>query len=1188
MGVQWTPEQKRAIELPSGKGNILVNAAAGSGKTAVLVERICEKIRLEKRDIDSFLVVTFTKAAAAGMKEKIEHRFRDELEKSETISDQRFWRRQVSLLSMSDITTIDSFCLNTVKNNFQHIGIDPNFFIMDDAEYKLLRVKTAEELFDRLYEQNDKDFLNLIDKYADFRSDDKLIRLIFYIHDFISEFAEPMEWLDDKAAMYTDNMSDSKWAELCIKGYVHAVAKNAYYSAKRLLNKILYNATGLELDFSENPFATDKTREKYGRITDSLEIICSAMEELLALNTIDELCGWNIKYDCGAGLLSENMPSRITNELKEINGFEEFMKEAKDIKKNIETSLSVMALKTPEEFFERKKAVLLKETTAELTKLIKLFDADLMKAKHKRNSYTFLDVEHMTYELFRDNTDIRRDYTEKYYEILIDEYQDTNGLQDAIFTKISHDNIFMVGDLKQSIYLFRGGDPYIFKEKSKLYENDGNNGIKVNLSRNFRSRREIIDSVNDIFGCIMSETVGDVDYSGSERLVCGVDSEKDDFYRSELHIVANIKTDENEESLEYLEAEYIAKRIKELHGKEFFDSKNGISRPLRYSDFTVLLRAVKNRAKVYEDVFTKYGIPFFAEINDYFQNSEIKAMTALISVIDNVRQDVPLITALRSALFNFTDSELAYIKIHFGKDKKCFYECIKDCAASEGYLSGRCRAVTSSISRWRQYTKRKSVANLIWSIYEETGFYDCASAVGGERAQSNLRLLYERAKQYERSGFKGLFSFTRYIESLKDRRDDIAGARIIRHDVVSLMTIHKSKGLEFPVVILGGLGLMSLKVGNLGDSRVSLHKELGIGLSYPDIENGFYGITPFKLITDNLNKREAISENMRLLYVALTRAQYKLIAVAAYNFATDDLFNNRKLKWSGAVSNGKMDIADVMSCSTYGDWLIPAAMKSCFWKVIESCFAESETLTGETVPEEHIVENEQELRDAVYRLLDYEYPYFASTVIPSRTTATEMKEIRRKKQKKVGAIPSAPEFMSKKENAAKRGTAYHNSVAYINLDVIRAELSEVSIASELERLVSEGYVDGRYTDDKMVQKLLKMFRSEQGQRLLQSENVFREKSFQMLIDTIEYNETDADGEKMILQGVIDCFFTEFDGTTVLIDYKTDKIINDDVSAAVENYTLQLELYEKAIEQIAGLKVNEKYLYLFDINKAIKI
>ncbi|MDY3032107.1 MAG: helicase-exonuclease AddAB subunit AddA [Clostridia bacterium] len=1188
MGVKWTPEQKRAIELPSGQGNILVSAAAGSGKTAVLVERIFSKVSGEKRDIDSFLVVTFTKAAAEGMKEKIEQRFRNALENGEDETEKMFWNRQLRLLDMTEITTIDAFCLNVLKNNFQHLGIDPNFFIMDNVEYILMRERAADKLFENYYKTGDEGFFRLVDRYAGFRSDSGLVKVIFAIYDFISYFAEPIKWLEEKAAAYKKDAGMQEWGRLLMDGYLRPYAVRTAATAEGMLDELLNTATGLNESFLISEHAAEETRTVYGRITDSLELIHTAMTELAEVSDIGGIEEWCVRYDSGSALLAENMPSRITNKLREIEGFEEYMKRTKELKQSIEST--VKGLMISEADFDSDTGAELADTAALLARVTAEFEAELINAKHKRNAYTFLDIEHMVYELFRDNEDVRREYTNRYGEILIDEYQDTNGLQDAIFKSISHDNIFMVGDLKQSIYRFRGGDPYIFKDKASEYVSEESSGTKVELAKNFRSRPEVIDSVNAVFDSVMSERAGDVDYSGGERLVCGQGGEKEDFYRSELHLIANIKS--GGETSDYIEAEHAADVIKELHGKEFYDAKLGIRRNLRYSDFTILLRAVKNSAAVYSEVFEKYGIPLFAELNDYFENGEVQAMTALLNVIDNAHRDVPLMTALRSALFGFSDEDIAYIRINFGRGGVPLYESLKRCAAGGGDMSGRCRKAVGSIERWREYTKQKSVANLIWTIYEETGFYDCAAAAGGEASQANLRLLYERAKQYESSGIKGLFSFTRYIENLKERSEDMSGARVLRHDAVGLMTIHKSKGLEFPVVILGGMGKKSLVHKPDGDGRAALHKDFGMGLMYPDVENEYYASTPYKQLVELQNKREDISEKMRILYVAMTRPQYKMIVMGTYVFADDDKLEEKKEQWRNALTDGKMDSEEVISAQTYGDWIIPAAMASSDWEVKEIKYQKSEDEPEEKTESEPvpIAENGEELKKAVYSLLDYRYPYEKSTVIPSRTTATEMKEIRREKKKLpyVGGA-SRPAFLSDKKDSAKRGTAYHDSVAYIDLEKMRRNADAETVQSELERLAEEGRIDALYIDEEMVEKILAFFNGELGRRMLSAKQVYRERNFQTLMNASEY-EGDGGGadEMMILQGVIDCFFVEDDGRAVLIDYKTDKIINGDVSVAVDNYTLQLELYAGAIKSVAGIDINEKYLYLFDINDAVAI
>lgn len=1165
MDVKWTPEQKKAIDMPSGNGNILVSAAAGSGKTAVLVERIFQKIKNDKVNIDKFLVVTFTNAAADGMKEKIEQRFRKEIAEA-SHEEKKFWQKQLRLIDMADINTMDAYCMNILKNNFQNIGIDPNFFIIDDAEYKLLRDETAESLFERLYDEQNEDFLSLIDKYASFKDDNRLIAILFKIHSFISNFAEPMEWLKEKTEMYMDDMSQSPFVVYLINDYIRPETDKFHFAA---------------VNIEKNIPSAD---ERYKPLTDSLEIICTALKELRNADSLEKICAWNIKYDDKEKIFKAPLPARINDKLKEIDGFEESLNRIRTLVKKITESLEIVNFKTTEEFTKPEQMCVLKETAKQLYDLTKIFDDELMKVKHKRNAYTFLDIEHMTYELFKNNSDIRRDYTNKYCEILIDEYQDTNGLQDSIFASISHDNIFMVGDLKQSIYRFRGGDPYIFKDKGKKYKEGS--GTKIDLSKNFRSRADVIDSVNSVFDSVMSDAVGDVDYSGDERLKLGVVGEKEDFYCSELHIIKRMTDTAQTESDETIEAEYTARQILRLKGQLFTDSKKNCRRPLQYSDFTILVREKKRSAPAYEAVFEKYNIPLVAEVSDYFENSEIKAMTALISVIDNVRQDIPLVTALRSALFNFTDSDLAYIKINCGQGKDCFYESVTECANTDNRLSAKCKRTVSMIERWRIYTRQKSVAQLIRIIYEETGFYDYAAVAGGETAQSNLMMLYERAKFYENSGAKGLFSFVKYIDNLKERSKDIAGAKAIRNDTVTLMTIHKSKGLEFPIVFLNGMGRNSLRVGADRESRVLLHKDWGIGLMYPDAENGFYQDTVYKKLIEYRGKSEEISEKMRVLYVAMTRAQYKLIATAVCEFKDNDDFRNRVETWRG-VETDSIRSDSIASANEYVSWIIPAAMKSKDWKVIFEEPVIEEPLSEEPEKEVEIIDKTA-LKESVYKILDYEYPYSVSKDIPSRTTATEMKAMN-DTHKRHTAIVSKPMFMTEQKSAAKRGTAYHNAAAFIDFEKLRDGINETVIDDEIKRLCGRGYINEKHIDKTAADKLLKLFISDIGKRMISAGEIYREKNFQVLMDSSCYKMSIPrdKSEKMILQGVIDCFFVE-DGEVVLIDYKTDKIRNGNTEEVKENYKIQIDLYAKAIQEITGLRVKERYLYLFDIDKAIKI
>lgn len=1163
MSEQWTQEQKKTIDMPCGCGNILVSAAAGSGKTAVLVERLFDKISKNKMDVDSFLVVTFTNAAASEMKSKIENRLLKELENSHNYDDELFWTKQIKLIGTAQISTIDSFCINTMRNNFQYAGIDPNFIIMDNMEYMLLCDNVIDELFDDLYESGEEWFLWIVDRYADFRSDDRFVRLIKYIYNFIGAFAEPFSWLRLQTENYRTDMENSHLVKLCIEAYIKPLANDM--------------AAALDNTIAQLKEKCDDYEQKYAMISESIINMKTAMDKLKNISGLDELFDWNKEYKHCENLLAEAFPKRLSSKQRKDEIINEFVDKVKKLNGEAVRISGLMPYTSTDELRQSLKSDELAKIAESLFKIISEFDKRLMNEKHKRNSYTFSDIERMTYNLFRDNPDIKENYRKKYNEIMIDEYQDTNGLQDAIFSSISNNNIFMVGDLKQSIYRFRGGDPYIFKAKSQAY-NAESAGVKIELSKNFRSRGEIIDSVNDIFDNIMSDKIGDVEYKEKERLECGVNDDEDSRYYSEFYVLG-IKEAENEETdVEFEEALYTAKLIKNMCGTIFYDFKLGRKRPLQYGDFTVLLREVKNSAQIYSEAFEKLGVPLLAEVNDYFENHEIKVMMSLISVIDNAKQDIPLFTVLRSLIFGFSDTDIARVVINSSDSHGSLYESIEKYAKNRTKLGEKCDRAVKCIKRWREYLKYKSVASLIWTIYEETGFHDKAAAVGGETARENLRLLYRRAKKYENSGFRGLFSFTRYMENLKEKGEDINGAGAIRNDAVSLMTIHKSKGLEFPVVILGGLGKKSLRKQIGIERRVLLHKDYGIGLMYPDMENERYLPTVFNMFIEDKINAEELSEKMRLLYVAMTRPKYKLIATAAYKIETDDGLE----KMQDKLRSRKVEIKNAQR---YADWILPSALCSEFWKVEFENLEKMDT-EEEVVQEVKLSEGGENLRSMVEYILDYKYPYLDSTVIPSRTTPTQLKALNMPKTYDYSSI-RRPNFALKGKDPARRGTAYHNLAAYIDLGAVTQNLSYDTVNVELDRLVAEGRIEKEYADEDMVISMLKYLQSRLGKRMLNAKKIYREKSFQLMVDSSLYKPTSLK-EDMILQGIIDCFFVEDDSEAVLVDYKTDKIVDGNTQNVRESYTQQLELYAMAIEKALGIKVKEKYLYLFDIGEALKI
>lgn len=1219
----WTKAQQEAIDAPVGKGSILVGAAAGSGKTAVLVERVITKLLDGETDIDRLLIVTFTDAAAGEMKEKIIDRLQRALDEAKNAEEEERLKRQLRLAGGADITTIDAFCLRTVKNNFHSIGVDPGFFIADTAEAELLMDDSLDALFNDLYIAGDERFLSLVDKYASNRDDKLLKRLILKIYRFIQSFAEPEKWLDDAASVYVEDMSRGEWAKKYIidEGCVKLGREYEEYFIS-LAEEMIITAGGDTENFEEYIGGADESMKKYwGTLWPGMCLCINAAKELAAVTDWDSAYEFYKKYIEPKGGMDELTPSKMPKtKLSSDEDWKDFCQRRNDLKKPFKAAAKKLVNMSADDFNSEVGSVALAKTARDLVWLVKSFDSAYTAKKESRAMKEFHDIEHLAYRLFCENSAVRDEYREKYDEILIDEYQDTNGLQDAIFTTISRDkkNIFMVGDLKQSIYGFRGGDPSIFKRRRNDYKSVGADGRNIVLSQNFRSRQEILKSVNDIFSCVMSDEAGDVAYEGDELIVrddereCYPPAEADN--TSELHLLSIIGQDEEPELpdsaagvSDKLEASYVADRICELLDGNYkiCDKETGRYRNIRCRDITILSKSVRYVSDVYMKALKSRGIPAFVELENYFERREIQLMLTLISLIDNHLQDIPLVSVMRSPIGGFTDNELAQIRL-FAPYTEYFYYAVRDCAKkTTDDLGEKCKRLIDFLERWRGYVKRKSVANLIWTIYSETGFYDFMGVLeGGEEAQANLRLLYERAKKYEQSGFKGLFNFLRYIEKLQNRSEDLSGAKLIgeNHDVVRIMTIHKSKGLEFPVVFLTGTG-KRLRGKPETESRVLLNKDLGFGLKYADAENSYYKDTPMCTLVAEVNAAEELAEAMRLMYVGMTRAKEKLIVTGVRKHPMAEGREGEMERWRSLInSQGVMTPENALKAKCCMDWLYPAAMNAENWRLVEAGTAD---LSGVSDDENVKIESEKpsaELAAAVGEILDFKYKYPESGVIPSKTSVSALKQLYSGDDEEhmestpneydFTAMSRTPRFMRDKTPANEIGTAHHQLMSYIDLDGIRnSEDRTEFIKSELERIADAGQIDAEAITEDMAKHCAEFFESALGERMLAARTVMRERNFQIAIPAKLYDNRlgeDYDDETMILQGVIDCFFEEEDGV-VLLDYKTDKVSGENGMEEIkEKYRLQLDLYAEAIEKITKKSVKEKYLYLFSVKSVVQL
>ncbi len=1231
----WTQSQLEAINAASGEKSILVSAAAGSGKTAVLVERIITMI-LNGTDIDRLLVVTFTEAAAAEMKEKIISRLQLALDETDNAQTAARLKRQLRFAGSADIATIDAFCLRAVRNNFHVLGIDPSFLVADPTEGALITDEVIEELFSELYSSGDERFLRLVEMYASNRNDDGLKDLITMIYGFIQTFAEPLDWLGEKAEMYAEKMSESRWEkEFVIKRCcrdVGAAYRKKFAGIAAEMIKICSGKMPAYEDIDDILKSDENAARYWAELWTGIKLCCDAAKTLEAVKDRSEACEFYEKYIRPTGGM-DNLTRRNKSKTKLASDeeWDYILTKRNELKKQFRAACVVD--KNAADFDESLDGASMKKTLDDIIWLVREFNARFAAKKDARGVKEFSDIEHLTYRLFSENESIRNEYINKYDEILIDEYQDTNGLQDAIFESISRDkkNIFMVGDLKQSIYAFRGGDPDIFKRKSRAYAN-GDGGRRIVLSQNFRSRTEILESVNDLFSSVMSDRIGDVVYEGDELIVrdkereCYPEGAEDTDHATEMHCIM-LSADGEGGNRDYIEARYIADRINELinGGYKIFDKELGRYRNASYKDITILSRAVRGSADTYLRALSDKGIPAFVEVEDYFEKREIVLMLSLISVIINHLQDIPLAAVMRSPIGGFTDNELALVRIH-SRDRRSVYDAVKaysENGADEG-IRAKCSLLIKNLERWRGYTKRKSAANLIWTLYEETGIYDFMGALeGGFEAQANLKLLYERARQYEAAGFRGLFNFTKYIERLQSRSADISGAKLIgeSHDVVRIMTIHKSKGLEFPIVFLAGAG-KRINVERR-EPRILLHKELGFGMSYVNAEKSFYRDTVMKSIVRSARRDEEISETMRILYVALTRAREKLIVTSAFRYTSEEKRDEQIARWKNMTDiYGVMDPDDAAEARCFADWIVPAAMRHPnTWKLVTTDSVSDETEAG-TANEIKYSEPSAELTEAVGRMLDFKYMYPESGSVPSKTSVSAIKQMAeyiggeelfeaRRSEFDYSYMAKKPKFMEDKIAASEIGTMYHGVMADIDLGKIReADDIPAAVREETERLIREGRLDaetvsGVYGSDsaektaageraefvpKMEEQIAELFESDLGRRMLAADRLYRESSFQIEIPANVYDAKlggEYSGETVILQGIIDCWFEE-DGEVVLVDYKTDRCTAETAHKIAEKYRIQLQLYADAIEKITKKSVKKKYLYLFSVKSVVEL
>jgi ATP-dependent helicase/nuclease subunit A len=1171
----WTEDQQKAIWTRNC--NLLVNAAAGSGKTAVLVERIVREVVEDGVDIDRLLVVTFTNAAAAEMRERISDALLRAI--AEDPTDRRL-KRQLALIHHADITTIDSFCLNVVRNHFHLLDIDPNFSVADQNEMTLLKNEAAEELFEELYEAEDEDFLRLVRMYGTSRSDSAFMQLLIDLHTFTTSLAYPDAWLQEKSRMFACGQEVEKSVWVTEMKETVCVLLSDCVKKLQDAQSIMRRVSG------------EETQTQWGGYWECTSAELSQAQSLLAFAQTGT---WNQLYTA----LGDAQFKTMTGTRKIEHGKEEVKTLRNEAKATIQKKLPLLVNDRLEHIRQVMEETL-SPVVRTFTDLIGRFDRLFYQKKEKRGVLDFADIEHACLSLLVKETqegiepsETALELRERYYEILIDEYQDSNELQEEIFTKISNGhNLFMVGDMKQSIYRFRNTDPTLFKYKNEHYSLTEGENRKIILSKNFRSRKEVLDAVNAVFETVMSEKVGELVYDDEQRLYPGAfypPCEKED--TAELHIVSGREADEEESEEEQelkgiqTEARAAALRIKELKesGYQVFDKRLGVYRPLMNRDIVVLLRSVKNVSDVYAYELGSAGIEAFADSTGYFRRNEIKVMLALVKVINNPMQDIPLLAVLRAPIKGggFSDNELAYLANEAG-----IYAGVKQVSEEEGKLGEKCRTFLENLKRWREYAKYMPSDKLIWTLYIETGFYSFVGGLrSGEERQANLRLLFERAKLFEHSGFKGLFHFVRFVERMTERQTEMSSAKILseNHDVVRVMSIHKSKGLEFPVTILSGVGRRFYKM--VSTDKIMLHKELGFGMDYIDPDEGLRYPTITKNAVNSRMELENLSEEMRMLYVAMTRAKEKLIVTASVKNYDSSMRLWERSAQHIEENGGTMPASDVMQSGGFLGWIAPVALRSAAWTLRRWQYSDIVRMPEEKKQLPSLPEDTT--RD-IMQVLEYEYPYQESASLPAKISVTELKRRLQEESDGVPLIRSElhmrPGFLEKKRlTGAQRGTIMHYVMQSIPLAETMDEAYVKKFAASLKRDGKFSEVEAQSVD---TGKIAAFFASTLGERMKKSPHIYREVPFEIDIPATEVQKSLADvyqTETVILQGIIDCYFEEEDGL-VLVDYKTDYY--KEKTEIEKKYQIQIDYYARAIEKMTKKKVKEKYIYLFFGNDMI--
>lgn len=1246
-GSLYTDQQWQAIHQ-SGT-NLLISASAGSGKTLVLVKRIIEKVK-QGVSVDELLVVTFTNAAAKEMKQRILRAIQEEITADPEYETRTHLVQQLPKLGHADISTLHSFCLKVIERYYYLIDFDPVFrMLTDDTEIELIKEDVWSELLEKLYEEADKDFIKLMEAYAGNRSDAQITKMVFGLHEFSRANIEPAEWLQNLSNLYdvpTSGLGDS---EIYQKYFKQQMVDEIAYCVS-LTEQILTEANNDEyLEKQIKVIKQDKTQYEH-------------VHQLLLDNQLEAAYEF-IQKGYQFPRLNQPAKSVTPDIIRELHI--ERIKPLRDEAKEAYTKFQENFALSPKE--QAKIIQKMKQHVEVLSKITQRFAENYQAYKAERKVIDFNDLEHLTLRILRGETkdgvsEAGHYYKNKFKEVLVDEYQDINALQEAILLMVSRadsdiGNYFMVGDVKQSIYGFRLADPSLFLEKYNQYSKN-QAGERIILAENFRSRKQVLSFTNFIFTQLMDQEVGNLSYDEDAELVYGnLDFEEDETFKTELLIYEKGKTEkssfdeliEEENGLEIHtkttgEIWTVATRIKEMmaEGFEIYDKEEKLMRPLEYRDIVLLTPTKKNNLEI-QELFQEVDLPTaINETQNFFQTTEVTIVMSLLKVIDNPKQDIPFVAVLRSPIVGLNEVELTYIRVH---DKKTdFYQ------ASKSYAQANLKDVRSikvqkklqnflaDLDSWREYARRKSVVDLIRVIYQETGFIDYVGGMtAGKQRKANLEALYHRAASYEETSFKGLYRFIRFIDKMQEKDKDLAEPTsiLLEQNAIRVMTIHASKGLEFPVVFIMDMS----KQFNNSDWTGSyvFDRDLGFGLQYKDPEAQIQTSTLVDTAIKERKKQRGYAEQMRLLYVALTRAEQKLFLVGTAEskekaFAKWDKGNashdktlpprlrltiNNFMDWIGtAIARHQLADADTPSLQEnqqIKNYKVDFAYR--FYseeKIAEYLYQpeEEEKISWlEDLKQNKLhVQADQEVKQAVkdaMALINYDYPYELSTITTNYQSVSEVKQlfeepndgqvvkIELADDKRINRYESQrferPKFLQETSapTASEIGQATHLVLQKMDLTV---KPSKKTIEALIRDLVAEEILKEDLASLIEIEKILSYFQTPFGKKILShGQRVKKEVLFSLLMEASEvFVGMESLDDSILIHGIIDGYFEDEDGL-VLFDYKTDRVAhlgNQAEAEMRERYSGQLRLYKQALESIVKKEVVEMVIVALDIGSTI--